>query len=1213
MFLPLLNLYHSMERIIYIFICAWLLVLSACRNKSLFEQVSASHSGIEFSNTIIENDTINPLKEVNIYNGGGVGAGDFNNDGLVDLYFTGNMVRNELYLNKGNFRFENITNTSGTGGTGSWSRGVSVVDINSDGLDDIYVSVAITKDPQKRKNILYVNQGINKDGIPVFKEMAAEYGLDDTTHTAMSYFFDYDNDGDLDVYLVVNHHLNTENQNRFRPISGDGSHPSTGRLYRNDWNETLKHPVYTNVSKEAGFKIEGYGHAALITDINNDGWKDIYVTNDFISSNILYINNRNGTFTDSTRQYFKHTSTFAMGVDIQDINNDGLQDIIELDMNPEDNFRKKMMLEANSYQTIQNFERYKYQLQYMRNTLQINQGRSLKTNDSIGNPVFSEVGFLAGTAETDWSWTPLVTDFDNDGLRDIIITNGYPKDITDHDFMIFRAKSSTVASQADILRQVPQVKLRNYAFRNKGGLQFENASFKWGFDKETFSNGGIYADLDNDGDMDVVINNINDKVSVYENKLDKEKDRNYLNIKFEGDKFNRGGFGTWISVYYNGNKQVFESNPYRGYVSSLQNMAHFGVGPATKIDSVVVIWPNHKTQVLRDINVNQVLTLKIAEANGTHDYSLPVISGSGLFTDITPNVNINFSHYEKDFIDFNIQKLLPHKFSEYSPALAAGDLDGNGLDDIVCGGTSHQPAMIFYQQPGGKFIQKELFAKPLTEPAATVEEMYAMPVGSDYKDSGILLFDADNDGDLDIYISSGGYAYQPNSSAYQDRFYLNDGKGNFKLDNTGIPSNFTSKFCVRAADYDKDGDIDLFVAGRVDPGSYPKPVSSFILRNDSKDGKVKFTDVTKEVAESLINIGLVCDAVFTDFDNDGWQDLIIAGEWMPVTFLKNENGAFKNITANSGISHLIGWWNSLAPGDFDNDGDIDYIAGNLGLNSFYKASEKYPVHITANDFDSNGSYDAIPSLFLPPTHSDTILREFPAHGRDDFVKQIIGTRKSYTNYKSFANATLNDIFSPAQLKGALRLTANSFSHALIKNEGGGKFTVTPLPVETQVSVLNGMTVNDFDGDGNLDVIINGNDYGTEVFLGRYDALNGLFLKGDGKGNFKPLSILESGIYIPGNGRALVALRGDGGRSLVAASQNNGPLKIFSLKKNLKYIPVGPGDVNALIKYKSGITQKRELYYGYSFLSQSARWLEVSDNIESVEIRDNKGKARLPNN
>jgi hypothetical protein len=1184
------------------------LIVTGCGDKTLFKQISSSHTGIHFNNAITENDTLNPLKEVNLYNGGGVGAGDFNNDGLIDLYFTGNMVRNELYLNRGNLEFENITNVSGTGETGSWSRGVSIVDINGDGLDDIYVSVAIIKDPQRRKNILYVNQGINKNGIPVFKEMAAEYGLDDTTHTSMSYFFDYDNDGDLDVYLVVNHHSDNENQHKFRPVRNDGSHPSTDRLYRNDWNESLKHPFYTNVSMEAGIKIEGYGHAAIISDFNRDGWKDIYVTNDFVPSNILYINNQDGTFTDSSRNYIKQTSRFAMGVDMQDLNNDGLLDIVELDMNPEDNLRKKMMLEANSYQTMQNFEKYHYQHQYIRNTLQVNQGRSMRSGDTLGNYVFSQAAFQSGIAETDWSWAPIIMDFDNDEFRDIIIVNGYAKDVTDHDFMVYRSRSELIAKTEDILRQIPEVKLRNYAFRNNGDLTFKDETMDWGFSIKGFSNGGIYADLDNDGDMDIVINNINDEACVYENTVDnKQKDKHFLNIRFNGDILNNGGFGAWVNLYYGGKTQVVEHSPYRGYISTHQNILHFGLGKNDKIDSIVVIWPNLKKQVLTNIAVDKLHTINIDDAKEVYHFVSESLSGHTLFRNITDSVRLNYVHKEKDYPDFIIQKLMPHKFTEYAPALASGDIDGNGLDDIVCGGNSAYPTTLFFQQKNGTFIQKKLFKESGEKPVAW-DGQFAFGIGSSFRDSGILLFDADGDDDLDMYISSGGYAYKPNSSAYQDRFYINDGMGNFVLDITAIPNNYTSKFCVRASDFDRDGDLDLFIAGRVDPSSYPKPVSSLMLRNDSGNDKIKFTDVTSEVAPELINIGLVCDAVFSDFDNDGLQDLVIAGEFMPVTFLKNTNGKFKKQGEGSGVNTRVGWWNSIAPGDFDNDGDIDYVVGNLGLNSFFKASEEYPLRVTAKDFDANGSYDAFVSRYLPVSHDSLQKRQFPIHTRDEINKQMIGLRAKYTNYRSYANVTIDQMFTKEELVGALQLQANTFTSAYLRNDGG-KFTMTPLPTAAQAGVIQAMVVDDFDDDGNLDVVINGNDYGTDLSYGRMDALNGLMIRGEGNGRFKPLTILQSGVYIPGNGKALIQLRNKEGGNLIAATQNNGPIKIFARRKSARAITYQPGDVSMIITFKDGRKQKRELYYGYSFLSQSALFTATNREMTSIEMTNLRGDKR----
>ncbi len=562
-------------------------------------------------------------------------------------------------------------------------------------------------------------------------------------------------------------------------------------------------------------------------------------------------------------------------------------------------------------------------------------------------------------------------------------------------------------------------------------------------------------------------------------------------------------------------------------------------------------------------------------------------------------MGVHYQHKQPDYIDFDIQKLLPHKFSEYGPALASGDVNGDGLDDIVIGGSSTQGATLLLQQRNGKFIQRPLSSK--------IENRTKQS-----QDMGIALFDVDGDGDLDIYIASGGYAGQPDSDEYQDKLYINDGKGNFTIAENALPKNFTSKSCVRAADFDNDGDLDLFIGGRVEPWKYPQPVSSFIYRNDSKNGVIKFTDVTSSVAKSLNKAGLVCDAVWTDFDNDGWQDLILTGEWMPIKILKNDKGIFKDITATTGIDNKLGWWSSIIPGDFDNDGKTDYIVGNLGLNSFYRASEKYPVKIYAKDFDNNGSYDAVPSIFLPTSQTDPEKKEYPVHTRDDMIKQMPGFRFKFPNYKSYATATFDKMFTKEELKNALVLKANYFGNSFLKNLGNGKFEIIPLPAAAQYSCMNGMAAEDFDGDGNLDLLITGNDFSTEVSVGRYDACNGLLLKGNGRGGFTPMSILQSGWFVPGNGKALVKLRTASGKCLLATSENKGPLKIFELKKNIRTIQLEPSEVSAIIEYKNGTKQKREIGYGASFLSQSARFLNIDNNVVSVEVRDYKGSVRKIN-
>ena len=1215
----------------------WLIVLVSSCNRShpLFESISSSHSGITFSNKIVENDSINPLSVVNIYSGGGVGIGDFNNDGLQDIFLTGGMVPCKLYLNKGNFKFEDVTARAGVEGMGRWARGVSVVDINNDGLPDIYICNTLYKDSLRRRNILYINLGPDKEGIPHFKDMAAEYGLDIHVQSTMASFFDYDNDGDLDMYLTVNEASSGYGSSVFigqdRPTGG----PNRGRLYRNDQDPRLGHPVFHDVSDEAGIRFEGYGHAASICDINNDGWKDIYVSDDFISNNILYINNHDGTFTNRAKDYFKHTSYNSMGQDVVDINNDGLPDVVELDMSAEDNFRKKMMSNANNTNTYQNFENYGYQTQYVRNTLQLNQGPAVGQDDSLGIPAFCEIGFMSGMSQTDWSWDPMVVDFDNDGYRDLVITNGFPRDWSDHDFIAYRQQSGGLIGNMQMLDMIPQVKLHNYAFKNNGAAGFDDVTDSWGLSLPTFSNGAAYADLDNDGAMDLVINNIDDEALVYRN-TSRDKDTvstHYLNIRFVGGKQNANGIGATANIFYDhGKQQAYDNNPYRGYLSSVQCMAHFGLGKVNVLDSVVIRWNHGKKQTIKNVKVDFSLVVDIRDAKEDYSYEQPVIASSSVFREVTASAGIRYTHTDIPFIDFNIQALLPHKLSEYNPALAAGDINGDGLDDLVIGGNAVNGAKVLLQQQNGKFIQRELLPGPTGLPAGLAAGLpagsssgpasgYASGYTSGYasgfasgsgqaKDEGVLLFDADGDGKPDLYIARGGYSAAADTAGYQDGLYINDGHGNFSAATGALPVNHTSKLCVRAFDFNGDGKLDLFVSGRVSPGQYPKPVSSFIFRNDSEKGHVKFTDVTAEVAPDLKNIGMVSDALFTDFDDDGKTDLIVVGEWMPVTFLKNVGGRFINVTSSSGIGALTGWWNSIAAGDFRHTGRTDYIVGNVGLNTFYRGDERFPISITAKDFENNGAFIAITSLYLPDQQGRK--REFPAFGRDDVARQFPGIKKRFATYKPYALATMDDILTPEQRKGAIRLQANMLGSCYLRNEGAGKFTLIPLPREAQVSLIDGMVVDDFDGDGNLDVLMSGNDYGTEVATGQYDALNGLLLKGDGKGGFSARSMLESGICIPHNGKALVKLLSSSGDYLVAASQHQDVLKLYRLKRSIKAVRINPDDVSAVVVGKDHRSRKEEFYYGSSFLSQSSGFILTDSNVQSVTIRNAKGGVRSLN-
>jgi hypothetical protein len=1097
----------------FVLLCSLAILAFACSTKedTLFEELPASETGIDFVNRSLEKKEFNIFNYRNFYNGGGVAIGDVNNDGLSDLFVTSNFEDNKLYLNKGGMHFEDITVKAGIVGKKFWSTGVTFADVNGDGLMDIYVCNSGSRDA--RGNQLYINQGI-KGGIPTYKEMAKEAGLEDgglSTHAA---FFDYDRDGDLDMYLL---------NNSFTPIDKLGytnlrdmrDKLGGDKLFRND-SPDGKSIKFTDVSEKAGIygSLIGFGLGITIGDVNNDNWPDIYISNDFYERDYLYINQHDGTFKEDLENQMPHISLSSMGADIADINDDGNLDIFVTDMLPGDDRRLKTTSIFEGYNLVDLKLKRGFWHQYMRNNLQLNNG----------DGTFSEVGQLAGVHATDWSWGALIFDMDNDGQKDIFVANGIAKDLTDQDFVDFLGDRNTMQQMLngkkfdykEFTDKISSVPIPNYAYKNEGDLKFSNQAKSWGLEGPGFSNGSAYGDLDNDGDLDLVVNNVNAPLSVYKNKTNEKLKNHFLTIHLKGTGRNLNGIGAKVTVFQQGKIKVLQQMPNRGFQSSSDHQMVFGLGQNGRVDSLQIIWPDDQMQVLKSVQVDQVLTLDYAKATGKFTFKQPV--GNSLFADVTSK-SLNYTHQESLFNDWDRDVLLKQKLSTQGPAMAVGDVNGDGLDDVYLGGAAGQKKQLFVQQASGQFKE-------------SVQADFNLDQTTENTDA--IFFDADGDKDLDLFVVTGSNEFEINAPELHDLLYLNDGKGNFKRD-LRFPTIYENGSCVTAADMDHDGDLDLFVGSRMLSTKYGMSPSSNLYINDGTGG---FKNYSKRFMPEIVELGMVTDAEWADVNKDGYADLVVAQDWGGIVVFKNERG--RKLVKQEMVPGSEGLWGCLKPADIDGDGDMDFIAGNFGLNSKIKASAEFPATLSVNDFDKNGTVEQLISCVTEDGNT------YPMVLKGELQRATPGIKQKFIKYKDYANKTVEELYSDEQRDGMVLRQITTTESAFLINDGKGNFSLQALPYQAQYSPIRGIEVSDFDRDGKLDILLAGNFFDSLPEWGRFDATYGLMLQGLGKGKFAVKTSQKTGFKTMGQVRKMAIAKGKGG-NFVVLSKNNDKAQVFQVK------------------------------------------------------------------